>query len=110
MAFNAEHGLDDGTPGPGPRPTLQILRILQEAVTNAMRHSGATQVALASGKGDDGHVWLSIKDNGKGMPEEIKGGRGLTSMRSRAEAVGGSLDIQSDASGTLLLLKLPQPE
>ena len=110
MAFNAEHGLDDGTSGPGPRPTLQILRILQEAVTNAMRHSGATQVALASGKGDDGHVWLSIKDNGKGMPEEIKGGRGLTSMRSRAEAVGGSLDIQSDASGTLLLLKLPQPE
>jgi two-component system, NarL family, sensor histidine kinase UhpB len=110
MAFKAEHGLDDGAPGPGPRPTLQILRILQEAVTNAMRHSGASEIVLASGTGANGLIQLSISDNGKGMPAEIKGGRGLTSMRSRAEAVGGSLEIESGSTGTTLSLALPVPE
>jgi signal transduction histidine kinase len=110
MAFTVEHGLDEGKPGPGPRPTLQILRILQEAVTNAMRHSGASAIALSSRMGDDGLIHISISDNGKGMPPEIKGGRGLTSMRSRAEAVGGSLDIDSSDAGTILSLTLPTPD
>lgn len=110
MAFRAEHGLDDATRSPGPRPTLQILRILQEAVTNAMRHSGASEIALSSAKDADGLIRLSIADNGKGMPEEIRGGRGLTSMRSRAEAVGGALEIRTGKTGTALLLTLPEPE
>jgi signal transduction histidine kinase len=110
MTFKAEHGLDEGKPGPGPRPTLQILRILQEAVTNAMRHSGATEIALSSHEDADGMIHISISDNGKGLPAEIKGGRGLTSMRSRAAAVGGALEIQSESSGTTLLLTLPKPE
>ena len=110
IGFKVEHGLDDGKPGPGPRPTLQILRILQEAVTNAMRHSGATEIGLSSRVGDDGMIHISISDNGKGMPTAIKGGRGLTSMRSRAEAVGGSLNIDSNDAGTTLLLTLPSPE
>ena len=110
IGFKVEHGLDDGKPGPGPRPTLQILRILQEAVTNAMRHSGATEIGLSSRVGDDGMIHICINDNGKGMPTAIKGGRGLTSMRSRAEAVGGSLNIDSNDAGTTLLLTLPSPE
>lgn len=110
MAFRAEYGLDDATRSPGPRPTLQILRILQEAVTNAMRHSGASEITLSSAKDADGLIRLSIADNGKGMPEEIRGGRGLTSMRSRAEAVGGALEIRTGKTGTALLLTLPEPE
>jgi signal transduction histidine kinase len=110
MVFDAKHGLDDDTPGPGPRPTLQILRILQEAVTNAMRHSGASAIALSSHQDADGRIHISIADNGKGLPAEIKGGRGLTSMRSRAEAVGGTLDIESGSDGTILKLALPKPE
>ena len=110
MAFTVEHGLDEGKSGPGPRPTLQILRILQEAVTNAMRHSGASAIALSSRLGDDGLIHISISDNGKGMPAEIKGGRGLTSMRNRAEAAGGSLDIDTGDTGTTLSLTLPTPD
>lgn len=109
MAFRAEHGLDEATPGPGPRPTLQILRILQEAVTNAMRHSGASEVSLSSHQDADGRIHIRIADNGRGLPEEIRGGRGLTSMRSRAEAVGGTLDIESGPLGTALKLSLPNP-
>jgi signal transduction histidine kinase len=109
MTFTVEHGLKDGEPGPGPRPTLQILRILQEAVTNAMRHSGGTEISLASHMNDDGMIHISIRDNGTGLPEEIKGGRGLTSMRSRASAVGGSLKIDSSDGGTVLSLIIPGP-
>lgn len=109
IAFAAEHGLEDGQPGPGPRPTLQILRILQEAVTNAMRHSGATEIALKSQDDGDGHIRIVIRDNGRGIPDGIKGGRGLISMRSRAEALGGSLAVQSKAGGTSLQLTIPKP-
>lgn len=107
MALQVEHGLDDGKPGPGPRPTLQILRILQEAVTNAMRHSGGSEIALRSRQDADGMIRIEITDNGKGMPAEITGGRGLMSMRGRAEAVGGMLTVESGASGTSLWLALP---
>jgi signal transduction histidine kinase len=94
----------------GPRPTLQILRILQEAVTNAMRHSGASEIALVSTEKTEGAITISITDNGKGLPPETTGGRGLTSMRSRADAVGGMLDIQSSSGGTSLQLTLPPSE
>lgn len=110
MAFNVSHGLNEDTPGPGPRPTLQILRILQEAVTNAMRHSGASIIALESRETVDGRIAITISDNGKGLPADIKGGRGLTSMRSRATALGGMLDIQGSADGTRLTLTVPQPD
>ena len=109
MAFTVEHGLKDGEPGPGPRPTLQILRILQEAVTNAMRHSGGTEISLISRIDDNGFIHISVRDNGRGLPAEVKGGRGLTSMRSRAEAVGGNLKIDGNESGTTLSLIIPGP-
>ena len=104
-----EHGLSEDQPGPGPRPTLQVLRIIQEAVTNAMRHSGAKQIKLASQLREDGLIQISVHDNGRGMPEEIKGGRGLASMRSRAEAVGGTLTFDSGVKGTGVHLTFPAP-
>jgi signal transduction histidine kinase len=110
IAFTVDHGLDEGKPGPGPRPTLQILRILQEAVTNAIRHSGTKEIVLTSRTGADGRIRISINDIGKGMPVEIKGGRGLANMRRRAEAVGGTLTIGSGDEGTSLSLTLPAPE
>lgn len=110
MALVVIHGLDEGQAGPGPRPTLQILRILQEAVTNAMRHSGGGEIKLDSRKDEDGLIHISISDNGKGLPEAIKGGRGLVSMRSRAEAIGGTLSFDSSANGTVAELAFPAPE
>lgn len=109
MAFKVKHELSDGMPGPGPRPTLQILRILQEAATNAIRHSGASEIKLTSREDSKGRIVITISDNGKGLPAEIKGGRGLTSMKSRAQAVGGTLAIQGRPTGTKLTLTLPVP-
>lgn len=110
MAFTVEHGLDETQAGPGPRPTLQILRILQEAVSNAMRHSQATSIALESGYTSDGHIRIRISDDGIGMPMQTKGGRGLTSMHSRAEAVGGTLHVAGSDRGTIVELSLSLPD
>jgi signal transduction histidine kinase len=107
MAFKVEHGLKDGEPGPSPRPTLQILRILQEAVTNAMRHSGGSEISLASSYTDNGSINISVSDNGNGMPKEIKGGRGMTSMQTRASGVGGKLNIETSQGSTKVSLSLP---
>lgn len=107
LALKVSHGLKEGEPGPGPRPTLQILRILQEAVTNAMRHSGGTEIALTSGYAEDGSIRINVSDNGQGLPHEILGGRGLTNMQTRAHAIGGQLDINHSDGGTSIRLVIP---
>ncbi|WP_337192898.1 sensor histidine kinase [Alteraurantiacibacter buctensis] len=109
MAFSVEHGLPDDQPGPGPRPALQILRVLQEALTNALRHSGGTRISLASAVAPEGAVTITLADNGRGLPAEVKGGRGLASMQNRAAAVGGTLAIASSDGGTVLSLTIPDP-
>jgi signal transduction histidine kinase len=109
LAFTVDHGLPEDQPGPGPRPTLQILRVLQEALTNAVRHSGGSTVSLVSAVEPDGTLRIALSDDGRGLPAEIKGGRGLASMRSRAAGVGGTLDVQTSAKGTTLVLTLPDP-
>ena len=109
MTFTVDHGLPEDQPGPGPRPTLQILRVLQEALTNALRHSGGTSVSLASTVGPHGTVAITLADDGRGLPAGISGGRGLASMRSRAEALGGTLAVNTSAKGTTLVLTVPDP-
>jgi signal transduction histidine kinase len=75
-----------------------LLRIAQEALGNALRHSGATHVRLALAA-HDSRVSLRVADDGRGFdPEEaVTRSRrlGLTSMRERAEALGGTLAIDS---------------
>ena len=91
----------------GPRPTLQVLRILQEAVTNALRHSGAQRIAVESAAPAEGPIRITIRDNGTGLPEAYRRGRGLTSMETRARNLGGTLAIHSGPEGTRLTLEVP---
>jgi signal transduction histidine kinase len=77
-----------------------LLRIAQEALGNAVRHSGAGRVTLTLAARDS-RVSLRVEDDGQGFdPEEaVTRSRrlGLTSMRERAEALGGTLAIDSGA-------------
>jgi two-component system, NarL family, sensor histidine kinase UhpB len=91
----------------GPRPTLQVLRILQEAVTNAMRHSGASRITVSGTAKLGTGIEISVKDNGSGLPEELRRGRGLTSMETRTRNLGGELSIQGGSDGTSLTLSIP---
>ena len=84
-------------------------RIALEAVTNALRHSGAEQCTVSLVR-EDGMLLLRVRDNGRGLASERRAGVGLTSMRERAEELGGSCIVTSDAGGTLVEVRLPIAE
>jgi len=71
-----------------------LFRIVQEALTNVARHSGATRVAIELERNGN-RVHLKVKDNGHGFNGGRSAGLGLVGMRARAESVGGELQINS---------------
>jgi signal transduction histidine kinase len=73
-----------------------LFRIVQEALTNIARHSGATKVSLYL-RADDGFVRLTLSDNGRGLDGERQNGMGLSGMRARARSAGGELKLTSKA-------------
>jgi signal transduction histidine kinase len=81
-------------PLPEPVP-LVMFRVLQEALHNVARHSGAAQVEVSLlTVGDE--IRLRIKDRGKGFdPVQISDGLGLVSMRERLRLVGGKIKLSS---------------
>jgi len=90
-----------------PQNVLHVLRIVQEAVTNVVKHAQATSVHVESGVDATGrHVYIRVRDNGRGF-HGSRVGRGLASMKQRAEMIGGSLDIEPTEDGTTLNLLLP---
>ncbi|MGZ5317222.1 MAG: sensor histidine kinase [Actinomycetota bacterium] len=88
----------------------QVMRIAQEAMSNARRHAAATSVAVALDE-HDGAFELSVSDDGSGFDPAAaaRTGRfGLTTMAERARAVGGSLDVRSVVGeGTVVTLSVP---
>lgn len=92
-----------------PRTILNVYRILQEAITNTLRHSGARRVEIVASLAGEGRDALrfSICDDGKGFdPACPRAGRGLQNIRQRARAIGAQLDIRSGDEGTCIELVL----
>lgn len=88
-----------------------VLRVAQEALHNALRHSGADHVDVTLGRRGSGAV-LRVTDDGKGFDPQIirSAGRhlGLVSMRDRASGVGGSLTVESaPGRGTTIEMEVP---
>jgi two-component system, NarL family, sensor histidine kinase LiaS len=86
-----------------------IFRIIQESLSNVLRHADATVVKLNLYT-KDGVLRLHIGDNGKGfdMTKEKKASYGLNTMRERCEEIGGDFSIQSkQGEGTYILIKIP---
>lgn len=91
-----------------PQQALHIYRIVQEAISNILRHADASHACVhLVAKGRD--LSLIIEDNGQGFDwREIDRGLGLTGMRSRAEILGGHLRVDATPdSGTRIELKAP---
>jgi signal transduction histidine kinase len=88
---------------------IALLRVLQEALSNARRHSGARSVAVAVA--DDGAAArLEVTDDGKGFePKTSEEGLGLAGMRERIRLLGGTLDVTSGPGGpTTVVAILPR--
>ncbi len=94
---------------PGEEAELALFRGLQEALSNAVRHAGATTIAVAVGVEGD-RVALTVEDNGSGLPEGFTldalsrvGHMGLAGMHERIAALGGEVRMERGASGGLRL-------
>jgi PAS domain S-box-containing protein len=72
----------------------ELLRILQEALTNARRHSGASHIRVAVGVSGD-KLWAEVSDDGRGFGPETSTGIGTKVMRERVRELGGDLKITS---------------
>jgi len=85
-----------------------IYRVVQEALTNVIKHAAATAVDV-SVSAVDGHVLIRIDDDGRGFDQqEVASGFGLVGMRERVGLLGGRLEIDSGAErGTTIHAKLP---
>ena len=90
-----------------------MLRIVQEGVTNVLKHAGATRLRVCARPEGD---WLlfDVEDDGRGMPplapdatSPTRGHRGLENMRARAKQLGGLLELRSNGGGTVLRLRVP---
>lgn len=87
---------------------IALFRISQEAVSNAIRHSAATEIEISLQTQRE-NLTLKIRDSGRGFePLQVKGnGIGMHTMRERARAVGAKLDIESKPGKTVLKVVLP---
>ena len=87
---------------------LNVFRIAQEAVTNAVKHSGATEITVCVEREKDS-LRLVVEDNGKGFRPRKRGkGLGLHIMKYRASVLGGQVKISARRKGgTLVVAKVP---
>jgi signal transduction histidine kinase len=116
------HAVPSGLPvHPELRPwhVIQVVRILDEAVTNAVKHAGAKRIAVSieTLKDDAGAVFgaITVSDDGKGFAPrgdaaqgQAKAGRGLSNMQNRAASCGAVFELVSGNDGTRVRLKLPR--
>ena len=100
----------------GETADLTIYRTIQEALTNVFRHAGATSINVTveptelptgSARAGRGGALVRVRDNGGGLRPDHKLGQGLTGMRERILALGGSLTIDSGAGGVTVEALVP---
>jgi PAS domain S-box-containing protein len=111
MARGCEISLEvgEGFPAaPSGEVGIQLLRVIQEALTNARRHSGAKNVSVTLHR-EAGDLVAEISDDGRGFEPETSSGVGLSSMRERGAALGGRLESESEAGcGTRVRVRVPE--
>lgn len=90
--------------------TIALFRVVQEGLSNIIRHAQAKTVKLEL-SGDDGHCIVTLTDDGHGFDArspQFRWSHGLMGMRQRAEALGGQLDVESQVGGgTRVRVEIP---
>ncbi|MGH9560300.1 MAG: sensor histidine kinase, partial [Terracidiphilus sp.] len=95
-----------------PETEKEIARVAQEAIHNVKKHAGATRVSVQLEYGTE-TISLEVRDDGRGgaserTPSPARGHFGMTGMKERAAAIGGTLEVESaPGEGTIVRLKAP---
>ncbi|MDB5619133.1 ATP-binding protein [Tardiphaga sp.] len=95
---------------PGPMSEtveLTIYRVVQEALTNVFRHAGATRVEVTIAPTGVDEVSVRVQDDGAGLAADHRLGLGLTGMRERVLALGGTMDVTSTERGVTVEARVP---
>lgn len=100
----------DMTPG----RSLHLMRILQESITNVIKHSFSDRIRVATGviEGEITHIFIDVIDYGRGIERDCEStstGRGIENMKYRAQQIGSELTIDTCADGCRVRLLLPCP-
>jgi two-component system sensor histidine kinase UhpB len=100
--------------GYGDVTDLTVFRCIQESMTNAVRHGRAEHVSVDARETHDGsvaHIAISVRDDGGGIAPDHRVGLGLSGMRERVEALGGTLVLDNGTPGTVVRIRIPfEPE
>jgi two-component system sensor histidine kinase UhpB len=102
VAFEIDPGLDAAD----AVVSQTVYRVMQEGITNVLRHAQATEMRLKA-TAADGKVLVEISDDGVGMPADVVMGRGLTGMRERIRALGGTFELTRGDGQTRVRCSLP---
>lgn len=109
LDWNQDEALDGVTAD--PQWMLNLNRLIQEAVTNAARHSGGDRLGVALELAD-AVLTVTVRDNGKGFDREaVKPGRGLINLVYRAGQLGGAIEMGRDphGAGSRIIATVPLP-
>lgn len=102
--------LPESLPGIPPGRQVAIYRIVQEALTNVLRHAGASRVDIELAAWND-HIALAVEDDGRGPSGELRPHLGLLGMRERVTALGGTLAIgPGNGGGFRIEARIPREE
>ena len=104
FAFEWTDNSGGALPEMPPRAVLQVFRILQEALTNALKHSDGDRIEVLV-ESDA----ISVIDNGSRFDGPRDGGRGLENMAARAGMIGGSFAVSRKGDTTVARIELPVP-
>lgn len=107
LEFNWQIGEEPILPHSGPSQNLHLARIVQEAITNVIKHADASVITVASNVSS-----VTISDNGSGFDvanlSGQQGHHGIIGMQRRAQQIGAHLELTSSSSGTQVRLVLPE--
>lgn len=91
--WQVDVSIDGPLEGIEPSVELTTYRVVQEALTNAARHAGASLVEIKVTRSDAGTITVKVSDDGVGLPANLQTGYGMDGMRDRVRALGGELSI-----------------
>ncbi|HSL97664.1 MAG TPA: ATP-binding protein [Candidatus Deferrimicrobiaceae bacterium] len=103
----------DGEPALSAASEIQVIRVIQEALTNVRKHARATKACVRIASAEPGTMTIVVEDDGRGFdpsaaPSHRDGGYGLQTMRERMQLAGGSLRIDSrPGQGTRVIAVVP---
>ena len=103
----------DGEPALTAASEIQVIRVIQEALTNVRKHARATKARIRIASAEPGTLTIVVEDDGRGFdptaaPSQRDGGYGLQTMRERMQLAGGSLRIDSrPGHGTRVIAVVP---